>query len=92
MFQFFASKVSVSHAFVHIVEFGQTVTVGGLTVESGDMLYRDRHGVLTIPSDVVEKIPAIAADVLTREQQVIDICQSPQFSLDKLRILVRQLG
>jgi len=91
-FQFFASKVSVSHAFVHIVEFGQVVTVGGLAVESGDILYGDRHGVLTIPSDVVEKIPAIAADMLAREQQVIDLCQSPQFSLDKLRILVRQLG
>ena len=57
-FQFFAKTVSVSHAFVHLVDFGQPVTVGGLRVESGDIVYGDRHGVLTIPPAIVADIPA----------------------------------
>ena len=34
-FQLFASHLAVSHAYVHIVEFGQPVTVGGLVVNPG---------------------------------------------------------
>ncbi len=91
-FQFFSKTVSVSHAFVHIVEFGQPVTVGGLHVESGDIIYGDGHGVLTIPPTVVGDIPRIAARMLEKEQRVVALCQSPDFSLDGLRTVLRQLG
>ena len=44
-FHFFASHIAVSHAYVHIVEVGTPVRVGGLTVRPGDLLHGDRHGV-----------------------------------------------
>jgi 4-hydroxy-4-methyl-2-oxoglutarate aldolase len=91
-FQFFARTVSVSHAFVHLVDFGQPVSVGGLEIESGDILYGDGHGLLTIPGDVVGDIPSVAERMLEQEQRVVDLCRSPDFSLEKLRTLVRQLG
>ncbi len=91
-FQFFAKTVSVSHAFVHIVDFGQPVTVGRLQVESGDIIYGDGHGVLMIPPSVVGDIPRIAARMLEQEQRVVALCQSPDFSLERLRTAVRQLG
>jgi 4-hydroxy-4-methyl-2-oxoglutarate aldolase len=48
-FQFFASGVAISHAFAHIVDFGQTVEVAGLTVSTGDVLFGDAAGVLSVP-------------------------------------------
>jgi regulator of RNase E activity RraA len=91
-FQFFATSVSISHAFVHLVDFAQPVTVGGLRVESGDIVYGDGHGLLTIPPGIVDDIPLVAARMLEQEQRVVELCQSPGFSLDRLRTLVRQLG
>jgi 4-hydroxy-4-methyl-2-oxoglutarate aldolase len=91
-FQLFAKSISVSHAFVHLVDFAQPITVGGLRVGSGDIVYGDRHGLLTIPPAMVGDIPVIAARMLEQEQRVIELCQSPDFSLERLRTLVRQLG
>jgi 4-hydroxy-4-methyl-2-oxoglutarate aldolase len=51
-FHFFASHIAVSHAYVHIVEVGTPVRIGGLTVRPGDLLQGDRHGVINIPLDL----------------------------------------
>ena len=91
-FQFFAKSLSVSHAFVHLVDFDQPVRVGGLRVESGDIVYGDRHGVLTIPAGIAGDIPAVATRMIDQERRVIDLCQSPDFSLEKLLTLLRPLG
>jgi regulator of RNase E activity RraA len=91
-FQFFAPQVSVSHAYAHIVEFGQPVTVGGLTVSSNDIVYGDCHGLLTIPPDVVERVPQAVDRMSKTEHQVIALCQSPDFSVERLRALVREIG
>lgn len=87
--QLFAGGVSPSHAFVHIVDFGQPARVAGLTVNSGDMLFGDRHGLLTIPPSILDDLPRAAADVLAQDQRVIDFCRSTAFSLDGLRTAVR---
>ena len=46
-FQMYAGNVSVSHAYAHIIEFGEPVEIGGLKISSGDLLHGDRHGILT---------------------------------------------
>jgi len=56
-FHFFASHIAVSHAYVHIVEVGTPVRVGGLTVRPGDLLQGDKHGVINIPLDLAARIP-----------------------------------
>jgi 4-hydroxy-4-methyl-2-oxoglutarate aldolase len=91
-FQFFATTVSVSHAFAHLVDFSQPVTVGGLRVESGDIVYGDGHGLLTIPPGTVDDIPLVVARMLEHERRVVELCQSPDFSLERLQTMVRQLG
>jgi 4-hydroxy-4-methyl-2-oxoglutarate aldolase len=91
-FQLFAGHVTVSHAFAHLVEFGGPVSVGGLHVTEGDLLCGDVHGVLAIPDSVAHGVPAAAADLLARERPIIDLCTSGDFSLEKLRTLVRQLS
>ena len=85
----FASGVAVSHAFAHIVEFGEPVQIGGLRVASGDLLFGDAHGVQSVPPQLVERIPDVAAGMTAHEQQIIALCRSPQFSIDALTRLVR---
>jgi 4-hydroxy-4-methyl-2-oxoglutarate aldolase len=88
----FGSAVALSHAFTHIVDFGEPVEVGGLPVTSGDLLFGDAHGLQSVPVDVVGGLSAVAADQILKEQEIIRFCQSPQFSIDNLRHLVRSLG
>ncbi len=87
-FALFAAGVSVSHSYAHLVEFGKPVQVGGLPVSPGDLIYGDRHGVLSIPKSVVPGLPAAAARLIERERRIIDLCHSPGFSLEALRGLI----
>jgi regulator of RNase E activity RraA len=83
--QLFAGGVSVSHAYVHIVEFGHPVEIGGLRIQSGDLVHGDLHGVQTIPLDIAPQLPGAAAHIIAREQALVTLCQSKDFSLTKLR-------
>ena len=87
----FASGVAVSHAFAHIVDFGEPVQIGGLAVSSGDLLFGDAHGVQSVPPSVAAVLPVVVAEMKQKEQDVIQFCRSPQFSIDGLRELVRSL-
>ena len=86
-FHFFAAGVCVSHANVHLVEFGSPVALGGMTIHPGDLMHADKHGVLVIPREIASEIPGAAAKVAAREQRIIEHCQSPDFSLEKLKRL-----
>jgi len=88
----FAGNVAVSHAYAHIFDFASKVKVGGLEVRPGDLLHGDRHGLLTVPKQIASEIPAVAARLQQAEQRVIDLCRSQEFSVDKLRQMVKGLG
>jgi regulator of RNase E activity RraA len=90
-FHLFAGHVAVSHAYAHIVDFGSPVEVGGLTVRPGDLIHGDRHGILSIPLEIAAEIPAAATRILEMEKRIVSLCQSPQFSLEKLRALLKEL-
>jgi 4-hydroxy-4-methyl-2-oxoglutarate aldolase len=83
-FHLFAGSVAVSHAYAHIVTLGEAVEVGGLTVQHGDLLFGDRHGVLAIPPELVAALPDTASRLLAEERDLIDLSSSPRFSLDAL--------
>jgi hypothetical protein len=74
---FFASHIAVSHAYVHMVEVGTPVRVGGLTVRPGDLLHGDRHGVTNIPLDLAARIPEGVKVVDTMERQIINYSSRP---------------
>ncbi len=83
-FKLFAGSVAVSHAYAHIIEFGEPVEIGGLKIQSGDLIHGDRHGVLTIPLDVAAKVPEEAAKIIEEERELLRFCASPQFTLQGL--------
>jgi 4-hydroxy-4-methyl-2-oxoglutarate aldolase len=84
-FQMFARNLSVSHAFAHVFDFGGPVEVGQVHVRPGDLLHGDRHGVQTVPIEIAQKIPAVAKRMNGEEQEIIELCQSAAFTLEKLR-------
>jgi 4-hydroxy-4-methyl-2-oxoglutarate aldolase len=87
-FHMFAGSVSVSHAYVHIIEIGTPVEIGGLKLRTGELLHGDLHGVQSIPLDIASRVPAAAARIGARKQELIALCQSPEFSLEKLRAAI----
>jgi regulator of RNase E activity RraA len=90
-FALFSGGVSVSHAYIHIIEFGTPVEIGGATIKSGDLLHGDLNGVQTIPLTIAEKIPQAAAEIIARKKELIALCQSQDFSLEKLRSAVTKI-
>ena len=84
-FHAYASEVLVSHANVHLVDVGVPVTVGGLTVNPGDLIMGDKHGVVSIPREIAADVPAAAAEIGERERITIELCQSPDFTVEKLK-------
>ncbi|HIE51781.1 MAG TPA: RraA family protein [Armatimonadetes bacterium] len=89
-FHFFAAAPIVSHAYVHLVEFGTPVKVGGVWVKPGDLLHADQHGVLLIPLEIARDLPEACCAVQERERPLIELCQSPGFTLEKLSALLHR--
>jgi regulator of RNase E activity RraA len=87
-FHYFAGSVAVSHAYVHVVDVGRPVEMGGLTIRSGDLLHGDLHGVQSVPLDIAGQIPPVAARIAAQEQALIELCRSDGFTLDKLRAML----
>ena len=73
-FQMFARNLSVSHAFAHVFDFGGPVLVGHMHVRPGDLLHGDRHGVQTIPTEIAQKVPAVAQRMNGEEREIIEFC------------------
>lgn len=90
-FQFAAAHVSVSHAYVHMVDFGLPVKVAGLWVKPGDLIHADQHGVVTVPADIAPHIPAAVAKVEADERKIIAVAQSADFTVDALKALYKQI-
>ena len=84
-FHFFAADVIPSHAYVHIVDAGIPVKVGGLTVNNGDLIHADKHGVVVIPQEIAREVPRACQEVEDRERRIINFCKSPDFSVEALK-------
>ena len=84
-FHFFSSCISVSHAYVHLVEVNIPVKVGGLVVKPGDLIMGDQHGVISIPMEIARDVPKAAQLVEDWERRIINFCKSKEFSLSGLK-------
>ena len=81
----------MSHANVHMVDFGIPVKVGGVWIKPGDLVHADQHGVVTIPHEIATQIPEAIAKVEADEKKIITVCQSKDFNPDKLKALYQQI-
>lgn len=84
-FQALAGMLNPSHAYVHLDGFGDDVCVHGMTVRSGDLIHADQHGAIVIPANLAAKLPEAAELCARREEPILGIARSPEFSLEKLK-------
>ena len=80
-----AGSIMPSHAHVHLVDYGGTISVAGMLVSPNDVIHADRHGAVVIPPEAVKEIPAAVALIARREKVIIDASKSPGFSVARLR-------
>ncbi len=78
-FHAFAGSVGVSHGYVHVVDVGVAVTVGGLVVQPGDLLLGDEHGVISIPPDIAAALPEAIRKIADGELGVIALFRGQDF-------------
>lgn len=88
-FPMFSHGVAVSHAYRHIVDFGQPARIFGLEIRSCELLYADCHGVVSIPAGIASRVAAVARKNRTIERQIIEVCLSPDFSEERLRQIIQ---
>lgn len=83
-FQTFAGGLAVGGGFLRTLEVGKPVTVGGVTVQPGDLLHADMHGVLKVPPDLAPLLPDAVRAVEAFERKLIAVCQSDDFTVERL--------
>jgi 4-hydroxy-4-methyl-2-oxoglutarate aldolase len=87
-FQMFSGTLSVSHAYSHLVRIGGAVQIGGLEISPGDLLHGDLHGIVRVPKELAGRIPATAAALRQKEEEIIAYCRSKAFTIEGLRGLL----
>jgi regulator of RNase E activity RraA len=84
-FQFLAARVTPSHAYADILDFGGEVNVAGMVARSGDLVHADRHGAVVVPKDKVREVVKAAALIARREAAIMAAAREPGFTVDALR-------
>jgi 4-hydroxy-4-methyl-2-oxoglutarate aldolase len=90
-FPAFASYITMSHSYAHMVDYETPVEILGLRIAPEDLLYVDVHGVLSIPPDSVGEIIRIVREQSAKERIIIDLCRSEQFDFESLRAAMTNL-
>ena len=75
-FPVFTGSTICSHAYCHILHVGLPVRVGGLTVNSGELLHGDANGVTSIPTEIAAEVADIAGEFVQAERHILDYVQS----------------
>jgi len=76
-FQMLAGSIAPSHAYVHIVEFGLSVNVHSMEVQSGDLIHADRHGAVVVPVKNIDAMAVALDSLMKREARIIAAARAP---------------
>jgi 4-hydroxy-4-methyl-2-oxoglutarate aldolase len=68
----FCASAIVSHAYCQTVDVGSAVRVGGLEVQTGNLLHGDANGVAGIPIEIADEVADVAEEFLAAEACVLD--------------------
>ena len=90
-FPMFARDLAVSHSYTHLVDYGAPVTILGLEIRPGDLLLVDCHGAVSIPLEIASEVPQVAAAIQESEQRIVEVCRSPEFSIEQLKQVIAKI-
>jgi regulator of RNase E activity RraA len=84
-FRYFARGMVASHGCFRIVRVGVPVQVHGLTIHPEDLLHGDENGLISVPREALNGLPAAVQKVRSREKSLMDFVRGPDFTLDGLK-------
>lgn len=68
----FTGTTICSHGYCHLLHIGLPVRIGGLMVNTGDLLHGDANGVTNIPIKIATEVADISEEFLAAEDIVMD--------------------
>jgi 4-hydroxy-4-methyl-2-oxoglutarate aldolase len=83
-FHYFARGAVASHANFRIVRVDVPINVMGLVIRPLDILHGDVNGLIQIPAEAAEGLPAAIESVRTRERRLMDMAKDPGFTAKQL--------
>ena len=57
-FQMLAGSLAPSHAYTHVEDFGDPVTLHRMKLNIGDLIHADQYGSIVVPLDILDRLPA----------------------------------
>jgi len=76
-----------SHANMHIVSYGDPVTVYGMDVSHGDVVHADEHGAIAFSAKLVDEVAIKATEFIAREAPIMAACKEERLTLPELHRL-----
>ena len=80
-----SEHVVVSHGWIDVGQADIPVEVGGLVVKPRDILHADLNGIVSIPAEVLDKLPAAIDEVLANERKVLRDLREKGYDLEAHR-------
>lgn len=71
-FPVFTGSTICSHGYCHFLHIGIPVRIGGLTVNTGELLHGDANGVTNVPIDIAADILDACEEFIAAEKIIID--------------------
>ena len=71
-FPAFTNGTICAHGYCHTPQVNVPVTVGGISIEPGDLLHGDCNGVSTIPHEIASEVADACEELMAAEQIVLD--------------------
>ncbi len=84
-FHYFARGAVASHAYFRIVRVGVPIQVQGLPISPGDLLHGDENGLIVVPKEALDKLPAAVDAVRSKEGALMEFVRGPAFTFEGLR-------
>lgn len=75
-FEFYSSCILLSHGYVHLTDVDCDVEVGGLTVYPGQLIFADKHGVISIPDRIAPYLADACREAQKAELPVLSNCKT----------------
>ena len=88
-FQMLAGSIAPSHAYVHVVEFGVSVTIYSMEVKSGDLIHADRHGAVVVPVEKIDAMQAALDGLMKQEARIVAAARAPGATVETIKAAFR---
>lgn len=84
-FHYFMRYPVVSHGNFSITSVNEPIELDGQIVNPGDLLHGDRNGIVIIPDEILEGLPAAVQDIRDRESTQLAYMRGAEFTLADLK-------